>query len=146
MGNMSFIKMAHSGAGPSHYIACCTTKTRIIGLSTPPLCPVPHLAMRWLLAELGDGLVQFGLLLREVLLVEPQQLLALSVLLLQAWRTTVKEPTASTLNTSQLLVLNIKTYPWIWLKSRINIFTKLFLIKKIEVFGQRKMLDRDNIL
>jgi len=57
--------------------------------------------MRWLLAELGNGLVQFGLLLREVLLIEPQQLLALSVLLLQAWRTTVKEPTASTLNTSK---------------------------------------------
>lgn len=33
-------------------------------------------------AELGDRLVEFLLLLREVLLVEPQQLLALPVLLL----------------------------------------------------------------
>lgn len=36
-------------------------------------------------AELGDGLVEFLLLLGEVLLVQAQELLALSVLLLQAF-------------------------------------------------------------
>lgn len=43
------------------------------------------------LAELGDGAVQFHLLLRQVLLVESEQLLAFSVLLLQAWREEVEE-------------------------------------------------------
>ena len=46
-----------------------------------------YLAMGGCLAELGDGLVEFCLLLGKVLLVEPEQLLALSVLLLQAWGT-----------------------------------------------------------
>lgn len=49
--------------------------------------PIPYLAVGWCLAELSNGLVKFCLLLRKVLLVEPKQLLALSVLLLQAWRT-----------------------------------------------------------
>lgn len=42
--------------------------------------------MGWSLAELCNGLVKFGLLLRKVLLVKSKQLLALSVLLLQTWR------------------------------------------------------------
>lgn len=55
--------------------------------TTHPVLPIQYLAVGWHLAELGDGLVELSLLLRKVLLVEPKQLLALSVLLLQAWRT-----------------------------------------------------------
>lgn len=43
--------------------------------------------MGWLLAKLGNGLVEFCLLLRKVLLVEPEKLLAFFVLLLQTYRT-----------------------------------------------------------
>lgn len=48
---------------------------------------VCYLGMGWCLTELCNGLVEFCLLLGKVLLVEPKQLLALSVLLLQAWGT-----------------------------------------------------------
>jgi len=51
------------------------------------------------LAELGDGLVQLGLLLRQVLLVQSEQLLALPVLLLQAWRTVKEQPQVHTTGT-----------------------------------------------
>lgn len=48
---------------------------------------VSYLAESCFLAELGDGLIELRLLLREVLLVESEQLLALFVLLLHACRT-----------------------------------------------------------
>lgn len=44
----------------------------------------PYLTVVWRLAELSNGLVELGLLMSEILLVEPEQLLTLSVLLLQA--------------------------------------------------------------
>lgn len=52
------------------------------------LYPKRYLAVGRCLAKLGNGLVELHLLLRKVLLVEPEQLLALSVLLLQACSTT----------------------------------------------------------
>lgn len=52
--------------------------------TTQPFYSVPYLAVGLFLAKLGNGLVKFGLLLREVLLVEPKQLLTLSILLLHA--------------------------------------------------------------
>lgn len=48
---------------------------------------VSYLAESCFLAELGDGLIELRLLLREVLLVESEQLLALFVLLLHACKT-----------------------------------------------------------
>lgn len=46
-----------------------------------------YLAQSCFLAELGDGLIELRLLLREVLLVESEQLLALFVLLLHVCET-----------------------------------------------------------
>lgn len=45
---------------------------------------IHYLAESWFLAELGNGLVKFCLLLRKILLVEAEKLLALSILLLHA--------------------------------------------------------------
>lgn len=45
-----------------------------------------YLAKSCFLAQLGDGLIELRLLLREILLVESEQLLALFVLLLHACR------------------------------------------------------------
>lgn len=57
----------------------------ICGQSTAhTLYTIPYLVVSWCLAELGYGLVELRLLLRKVLLVKPKQLLAFSVLLLQA--------------------------------------------------------------
>lgn len=66
---------------------------RVWAPTPQPLNTIPYLAESWFLAELGNGLVKFRLLLRKVLLVEPQQLLALPVLLLHAWRPRVKKLT-----------------------------------------------------
>lgn len=77
------LNMAHTGTGPFCYIALATTHI-FTTYHTPT--PTPYLA-GWCLAELGNGLVKFRLLLRKVLLVKPEQLLAFFILLLQAWGT-----------------------------------------------------------
>lgn len=43
-----------------------------------------YLADSWVLAQMCNGLVEFHLLQRKILLVKPQELLTLSVLVLQA--------------------------------------------------------------